>query len=180
MHWGINLICPGIFWIFRIMAFIFGVGNLIPPPFSGMMKRCYKFHSASFYSLAQLTDNISTWTHIHRIPFSQVTIPHGKPIMMLCNRSGKLGPRINKQICPLISIKIISSKKRNQVFVAEISRITISFLVKNIKVSIFLFFIQIHSAGVPLISPFRNRIGTPMCINTKFRIPKPFRIRVLL
>ena len=137
--------------------------------------RCTQDHISSFNLSLKFTQDISFWSHLRRIPASQLAGIHFKSVMMLCYRNYKLSSGFLKQFCPLRRIKLFSLKHGNKIFISEFIQCAIFFyMVKIFSRSFF-----IHIPWIPFISKCRNTVYAPVDKNSKLSFFIPYRCRML-
>ena len=88
---------------------------------------CAKVHSLVFNALFKLSKIINLWSHIVSIPLGKLRFVHLEAIVMFCYRHNISCSSLLKQLCPLISIKLLSLKHRDEVLIAKVLLWSISF-----------------------------------------------------
>ena len=154
-----------------------------------MVKRCDQFHTPLAYCAGNFTHNVFLWAKQLAVPRSHRRVPHGKAVMMHCDRTSELCTCQEKNICPLLSVESLCCKQWEKIVIFKIFRMPIIF---NMKI---MFSIRlkphalrdrplglwglptdmaIHRPRVMLISKGWDCIGPPMKVDAKLCVKKPF------
>jgi len=155
-----------------------------------MMHREEHFHVSFTDGICNQANQIKFWTHIFCVPWIHFACPHWKAVVMFCYRSGKFSTCISKKLCPFFRIEFASFRfelrcklhkvalpvfsSNNEVVVRPFRWIPIHLLMMLILRSSF----NVYITWIPFIWKCRDRIYSPMKINTKFSVFEPLWNRV--
>src|SRR5665647_175861 len=101
-------------------------------------------------------------------------VPKEKIVMMGGHTYKVFGPNLFIERHQLLRIPSLGFPQRNNVFIPEFRRVAIvGYVIFVIRTTFF-----VHLSGIPVALAW-NGLWSPMCPDSKFCIPEPFRILIL-